>query len=752
MPRTIGLFVAILVVAALGAAWFASRPSPIDDAPLLVQPKASAGADAPPVSRQRARDADVADAPPRTPKRTGRLIVRVVSREDDSPIAGARIEQPGDDGEPAIVTTDANGDATLDVPIDDGADRADAWFDVTAPGRVRDSVRATVPPGAEQRETVSLRRAFSVEGVVRDAAGRPIAGARIVAQETGFCMRPYPEVSSAESDAEGRFRVDGLPLNSGIRYEVAAPRHVFRAFSRRPHDAAPLDVRLEVGGTIRGVVRSPSGEPVAGARVTASCAAADSEAESRFEDEPVWTDEDGRFDVGSLPFGRSWTFSTSHSDFMESASSPATPVNAEHPEGTVDLQLRAVARIEVEFDAGPVHPPTKARLRSNGDGPEECAVPGRATFVVRSAGEWSMTAYAPGLRPGTAKCDVGPGETKQLRIRFEDGASIEGVVVDDTGGPVPGAVVTADKGTNTMQAAVAGPDGAFVVRGLEESSHEVLVEAPGHAECKAKDVVAPAVDARFVVERFGEAVLRLRLPDGAPVPTKRRIHWNDYPHVAEDDGPWTGGEIVRSLPPGDWLLEIEVDGYVPIERRDIKTLAGQRTVVDEIVLDPGLPLAGRLIDVEGRGVPHATVFVDLQILETDADGRFGLAHAAPGTRDIRAKFNPDFLDTEVPYVLAKDAPPLVVTLRRGAMLRVVLRGAPAGDLDVTAPRAEAAASGEDTGDLGRLEREEPGRYSARLPAGPTLLRVRNEAGATLATRNVDLREGDDVTVEVDLPK
>jgi hypothetical protein len=295
--------------------------------------------------------------------------------------------------------------------------------------------------------------------------------------------------------------------------------------------------------------------------------------------------------------------------------------------------------------------------------------------------------------------------------------------------------------------ATADAKGAFAARGVSPGQHQLRARAAGVVTRGSQETVAPQDGVRLVLPRDGRVSLRLRLPDGAPRPATRRIHWNDYPNTADDDGPWTDGEIVTALPAGEYRLDIEVPGYVGVHRTNVAVSAGGRTDVGEIVLDPGLPLAGRVVDGAGNGVAFTAVFIDDEILRTDRDGRFRLEHAAAGPHEIRSSLSPDFLDEAMNVTLAADSAPVVVTLRRGAIVTVRLHGVPNEQREsysVTASAAEAAEADE----LHWLQEAEEGSW-VRLPAGSHRIEVRRDE-VVVAVKTVALREGEDVTVEIDV--
>lgn len=155
--------------------------------------------------------------------------------------------------------------ATVEVRIDD-------------PSYVQPAFLLRVATGNEDRKVmrpIVLAPATTVRGVVRDEAGRPIAGIRVVALYRE--SRERVPGHEAVTDARGAYRLVGL-----------APREYFLATEDRGASAAKgwtcsvaavhvtsgsnlvaPDLRLVRGGIVTGRIRdAETGEPVAGLRVS----------------------------------------------------------------------------------------------------------------------------------------------------------------------------------------------------------------------------------------------------------------------------------------------------------------------------------------------------------------------------------------------------------------------------------------------------------------------------------------------------
>ncbi len=194
---------------------------------------------------------------------------RVVD-QTGTPIEGARVDVTGaGTGLPGALT-DAAGQFALAL----------------APGRYRLSASArgwgtagadTVAQAGGAQPIVELRLARadgSIEGLVRDDAGRPLARARLTAHAVAATSSPpadsndAPPVATTTTDAGGHFRMARLP-GGELRIDVAHPDYPRVSAPATPGQFAAIVV--PVPGGVMGEVRGrATGAPLAHARVEAS--------------------------------------------------------------------------------------------------------------------------------------------------------------------------------------------------------------------------------------------------------------------------------------------------------------------------------------------------------------------------------------------------------------------------------------------------------------------------------------------------
>lgn len=127
-----------------------------------------------------------------------------------------------------------------------------------------------------EEKVIVLRDGSVVTGVVFDADGAPAAGAK-VASISRFTQRE-PK-GAATCDADGRFRLSGLEPDTALlehRHFIVVTHagHAVEIVEDVPHaldgSAAPVEVRLVRGASIRGHVVDSSGAPFARALVVAA--------------------------------------------------------------------------------------------------------------------------------------------------------------------------------------------------------------------------------------------------------------------------------------------------------------------------------------------------------------------------------------------------------------------------------------------------------------------------------------------------
>ncbi|HEX2884045.1 MAG TPA: putative glycoside hydrolase, partial [Candidatus Limnocylindria bacterium] len=160
--------------------------------------------------------------PEPTPEQPREVVVTVVTRGTDEPVPGAEVVADGH-----AVATDESGAATLTA-------MRGATVEVVAADH--DAGEATVPDDGDLR--LELRRNVA-RGRITDAAGGPVAGARVIVEGSELLAR---------TDEDGRYELAGVPESGtllvkmpGFRLvEMAIDEELDRDIALEPFDARAL--------------------------------------------------------------------------------------------------------------------------------------------------------------------------------------------------------------------------------------------------------------------------------------------------------------------------------------------------------------------------------------------------------------------------------------------------------------------------------------------------------------------------------
>lgn len=578
-------------------------------------------------------------------------VVVAVSGRDDQPLAGAAVLLQRDGHADDAHTADATGRVRLRLPA-----RATFLLAVSAPGHARQN-RGPHEAQAFAGEPleVKLQRGTHLDGRVLDAAtNEPLAGALVRVRSGGTLGDTIADdgaglVGEARSDAEGRFHVEGLPLEwvvtAWAELEGYA-RHPTTTIAAGDGPALALTLKLERAGTIDVLVLGADGAPAPGARVLGLVPGLEglvaapsplygsgSPASWELPSVEVLTDSGGRAALHGVPFSVPWRVRATAATRGASEERTGTLLTAEAPRAQVVLTLRRAAAFHVRpLDAHGALLAVAGRWvgeRQVVPTESELATPAPLVFDGLEPGPVLIVLAPQGYLPRRLVATLAEGETRREDVRFERGASVSGRVVDGEGTPVAGRLVygsPAGGHSRFEQCSTTDAQGRFHLSGLPEGP--VSLSASDETATSADVVVtAPARDVAVVLVRRAKVSLRIRLPPGGAVPEYAfRII------TGEDDGE-TGhgsdfeeGPIVWFADPGTQRLAYRATGYRPFERT-LELAAGATLDLGEHVLDPGFTLRGRVVDSQGRPVVAARiacaassdVAADLPVAETPLD-------------------------------------------------------------------------------------------------------------------------------------
>lgn len=520
----------------------------------------------------------------------------VVSREDEKPIEGARVEL----GTPLALfggargaTTDAQGRFELQsVPLGASVLLAskDGWFQpgVTAmgvgmvfrsAGKPRPDtgtgfVVSIAEPGQVVERTIALSRGSTIAGRVVTPDGSPVAGARVelVHESEGMLDGIRALFGAADprmTDAEGRFEVPAPAPGSRARVVAKAPEYLDGRSDVVAAGAAGtrsegLVVQLRVGATLEGKVLTQAGTPLEGASVRWAQTQGRNEWRARMELErakPVTTDAEGRFRVDHVEPGN-------------------VTVQASHPTHLTQT-LRDVAVTEGAPKALDVRLAPGGVLEGRVLGPDDKP---RSGATVRLAYQ---------RNPGERDDDPLTVESRQLTTDAEGRFRAENLAVGrfearaEASGAAPSEAVLARTGGDAVVLRLAAPlriAGVVRVQGAPAAGIEVEVRR------------AARTDASGNPSGGGEEVASV-----------------------ETDA--TGRFVAEDLPPGTYDLAVASGGWESGRGTNAigKTVAGVAAGNEAVAVDlePGLVIAGTLTLADGTPAPEGWIHVR----QVDKDGR-----------------------------------------------------------------------------------------------------------------------------------
>lgn len=440
-----------------------------------------------------------------------------VTDDDGKPVAGARVR---------VVASDPFSDVDADsyAEATTGADGSYSVLDApSGPRAVLVRAAGFVPANQFQLDpkpslSIGIKRGGTVHGVVLDVSGKPAAGALVIAADE----------QAVETDAAGAFKLGGV--DAGVRSVQAYWKDDFAVRAdnvrvRRAQDtSAPLKLAkaAAIGGT---VIDETARKPVAGVRVGASSGGF--AFGRRRVERTVRTDAKGRFRLlGLAP--RAYAVTANRDGYLSTSINGVTAGTA--TPGTVHIAIAKAASISGKVVDETGQPVSGARVGFGSDfnlramirrGPRGGLGPSALSgvdgaFRIRNltasrslALEASKPGYATGRRPGVS---LKTGEAvANVSLVLKKGLQAAGKVVDAAGQPVANAEIRVAAreggggigggGRQMMRLmglqggrpdATSGPDGSFVVRGLEEGEYTAAVARDGYAPKTAQGLAVKA--------------------------------------------------------------------------------------------------------------------------------------------------------------------------------------------------------------------------------------------------------------------
>jgi protocatechuate 3,4-dioxygenase beta subunit len=627
---------------------------------------------------------------------------------------------------------------------------------------------------AQEPDAPDLPGTVSVWGTVTDANGRPLEGALVSAAPHELSLAETD--AEAHTDAQGRFRLRSLEPGS---YEVSFQLERFLSQELKGYSVTqrpePLSIQLQPAPVIKGRVVDASGNPLAKATVSlyrigqrASPSSEEEVEEPRevnivdgevtvYEAE-TRTGPDGTF-ILDTPAPERWRVHVEREGFSpvhRHVTSPARDVwlvmgsGASVEVSVVDERDRPVpgAQLDLRSEAHG----SRGRIKASAD------EAGHAVLQGLEPGAYSIAASPPdgkGFRVASAQLSLRGELTQRVRLRFDAGQSLLGIVVDRAGRPIADVEFRARPGKWPSDEVLAslslsqerlerldylaphttrsGKDGRFVLPHLLPVPYLLQFEKLGYTLAgSAEDVANPERsgmlraepgqgELRVVLMDLGRVSGRVVRADGEPITS---FELDGTPHTSPD-----GTFITAAGPPGRHMLSVLAPGVGGLQQ-EYEAREGQDVDVGDLVLGEGRPVHVRVVEAssalplrhvelelreepKGRTLDPVELGYDGEPI-TDLAGRCELPDvpARPlGLTATHKGYEPAHV------VLGPEEREVTLRLRRWATVRgrVLIGGVPMskGEVHFYTPEGERVEQLQVSGGGFSSQLLRPGRYVAR---------------------------------------
>jgi len=380
----------------------------------------------------------------------------------------------------------------------------------------------TLEIGRDVHVDAAMQRGATVRGVVRDDSENAAEGVRVTAQAVILWGVPTGAAFSfTESLADGRFELAAVPTG---KLAIVAKREGFL-------DSEPVIVELvdeevrdgieltvERGTSLAGVVQWPDGKPAANAHVVVKFdqkAMMGASALNSMRGAGGWTKstDDGTFAVSGLGMGPFEISATAKregaGDDEEEWRTRSTGIRRDTTDLELVLEPPLVVTGRVVDEQNQPVPAFRLRGTSHGafmftmaETVERRFEDETGAFELSGLGEggWEISAHAKGYSP-SAPVELTlprPADADPLLLVLPSPAAAEGVVVDPDGNPVAGAVVTLATEMRKLLARLEGKlelpetysadDGTFRLKGLSPGDMGLFADHPDFAASAVETV------------------------------------------------------------------------------------------------------------------------------------------------------------------------------------------------------------------------------------------------------------------------
>jgi len=649
---------------------------------------------------------------------------------------------------------------------------------------------------------IELAQGVLIAGHVYAPDGTPLEDARVrceMAQDRGDGKRPKERDYDASrererTDEEGFFRIGGLRPGT---YTLTVGHEDFISAEEGPLELGTgqtlegLEIVLQEGGRISGVVTDENGTPIEDAMVLFKIEQEkDEPARSRSarhhyirgyqvpeSDGAVVTDYEGKYDSGPLPPKTFVVSARSATHLAADEQRIAVTAGATVPEVNFTLKAGAAVSGKILDEAG--NPVREARVwlyTKSGHRKSQSEEDGAFVISGLVPGEVALNVTAEGYLEHEEEC-VAPAD--DVEIKLERGGTIVGrVVAKATQEPVEMFNVEIESEDHhydyspyyrSGSSSEHHPEGRFKQSGLYPGTCRVVIVADNFAPATVEDIAVEkgAESEEVLVELTEGATIAFTVTaalDARPVAgaTVSCDEIRQEPQTTDEQGRCT----VKNLVPGRYVFEVFHEEFAAKEHTvRLKEEETQKEIT--VALDQGLTLRGRVISksdqtpIEGATVllneGGGNIWDDDDVDDADfytqsgPDGTFVIECIAPGRYRLIVQ-HPDFAPFKEKKRLQKGFDDLLV-IEMGAGGRIIgtvtdANGLPQPNVTVELVTFVYFAQEEVlTDEMGNyvIDRLAPGSYRI-MAESPEFGEFWEEGGSTEIKRAI-VRDGQDTRVD-----
>ena len=397
------------------------------------------------------------------------------------------------------------------------------------------------------------------------------------------------------------------------------------------NEGKPEDAKENLAA-VAGRVVNELGEPVSGASVSVTFGAGSQPPRS------AAANDEGRYRLENLP--AQVPISVSASDSRGNASKP---MNTRLAEGVTDLPDLVLPRetgvrgnVSSSESGGPVSGARVVLQIAEGWGYRDLKSTntndgGHFEFAPLTPGSYRLRITCDGFTPRIMNNVASPAD---LQIQLSPGVAISGVITDESGKPVAGALIYCDFHAEPNQQfhteSASLEDGSFAVKCQPESVHNsISVIAAGFGKFTQNFVRSGVSDLVIKLKRSANALIRGRLVNQSYQPITSAAF-----AAYKSDGKTT--TVLQAIGPdsfGGFWCEVRLDASqlgikaagLPQRRVAIAPVTGEELDLGEIVLFAGVTLFGK-VTREGTtaAISGAKVSAEDRNSTTDAAGSYRL--------------------------------------------------------------------------------------------------------------------------------